>query len=82
MADSRARLIRCFSVVFPDLEEREIPLSSMGSVGAWDSLASLNLYSLVEEDFGIEISMEDLERLLSFELILEYIEEKTGVSGD
>jgi|TARA_B100001971_G_C18073976_1_gene474617 acyl carrier protein len=54
----------------------------MGSVGAWDSLASLNLYSLVEEDFGIEISMEDLERLLSFELILEYIEEKTGVSGD
>ena len=80
MADVRSRLAHCFSVVFPDLEESEIPRSSVASVSAWDSLGSINLYSLVEEEFGIEISMENLERLLSFELILEFLEEETSVS--
>jgi acyl carrier protein len=79
LPDARSRLIRCFSVVFPNLEEQEIPISSVASVGDWDSLASINIYSLVEEEFGIEISMEDLENLLSFELILEFIEGGTGV---
>lgn len=79
MPDARSRLIRCFSVVFPNLEEQEIPISSVASVGDWDSLASINIYSLVEEEFGIEISMEDLENLLSFELIMEFIEGGTGV---
>lgn len=49
-------------------------MSSIASVGAWDSLASINLYSLVEEEFGVEINMDDLENLISFELILGYIE--------
>ena len=79
MPDARSRLIRCFSVVFPNLEEQEIPISGVASVGDWDSLASINIYNLVEEEFGIEISMEDLENLLSFELILEFIEGGTGV---
>jgi len=78
LPDARSRLIRCFSVVFPNLEEQEIPISSVASVGDWDSLASINIYNLVEEEFGIEISMEDLENLLSFELILEFIESGTG----
>ena len=74
MPDARSRLTHCFSVVFPELEEQEIPVSSIASVGAWDSLASINLYSLVEEEFGVEINMDDLENLISFELILGYIE--------
>jgi acyl carrier protein len=80
LADARSRLTHCFSVVFPDLTESEIPRSSVASVAAWDSLASINLYSLLEEEFSIEVSMDDLDRLLSFELILEYLEEETGVS--
>ena len=78
MADVRSRLTHCFSAVFPELDEQEIPLSSVASVGAWDSLASINLYSLVEEEFGIEINMEELEDLISFELILGYIERRYG----
>lgn len=60
----------------------EIPRSSIGSVGDWDSLASINLYSLVEEEFGIEINLEDIEELLSFGLILKYIRGKIGVTRD
>ena len=80
MPDSRSRLLHCFSVVFPELPEEELPRSSVDSVDDWDSLASVNLYSLVEEEFGVEIKLEDLENLLSFELILEYINEGTGIS--
>lgn len=80
MPDARSRLTQCFSTVFPDLEDSEIPLSSVATVEAWDSLGSVDLYSLVEKEFGIEINMEDVDRLLSFELILEFLNEKVGVS--
>ena len=80
MSDSKFRLLHCFSVVFPKIPEEELLHSSVGSVDDWDSLASVNLYSLVEEEFGIEINLEDLENLLSFELILEYINERTSSS--
>ena len=80
MSDSRSRLLHCSSVVFPELPEEELLHSSVDSVGDWDSLASVNLYSLVEEEFSVEIKLEDLENLLSFELILEYINEGTGIS--
>lgn len=79
MSDSRSRLLHCFSIVFPKLQEEELPHSSVDSVDDWDSLASVNLYSLVEEEFGVEIRLEDLENLLSFELILEYINGGTGI---
>ena len=80
MSDAKSRLIHCFSVVFPDLEDQEIPTSNVASVGAWDSLAGINLYSLVEEEFGIEISMDDLVNLFSFEMILDFVEGGNGVS--
>ena len=61
-------------MVFPELDEGEIPMASVASVSNWDSLASINLYSLVEEEFGVEINIEDLVDLISFELILRYLE--------
>ena len=82
MPDPTPRLLGCFSIIFPELQENEIPSSSVASVGDWDSLASINLYSLVEEEFGIEINLEDVAELLSFELILEYIEGKSSTLRD
>jgi acyl carrier protein len=35
---------------------------------------------LVEEEFGIDISMDDLVNLLSFEMILDFVEGGNGVS--
>ena len=73
-------MIHCFSVVFPDLEDQEISTFNVASVGAWDPLAGINLYSLVEEEFGIEISMDDLVNLVSFEMILDFVEGGNSVS--
>ena len=80
MADTAARLTQCFSAVFPELSEKEIPLASATSVGTWDSLASVTLTSVIEEEFKIQVNPEDLEQLVSYPLILAYLQ--NGKNGN
>jgi acyl carrier protein len=74
MAGLDARLIYCFATAFPELSPQEIPSASMGSLASWDSLAGITLLSLIEEEFSISISPDDAAGLLSFELILDYLQ--------
>ena len=74
MAEIESRLINCFATVFPELGPPEIPSVSMGSLASWDSLAGITLLSLIEEEFGISISPDDAAGMLSFELILHYLQ--------
>jgi len=78
MSENNDRLIECFSSVFPDLSKEEITMASMASVAEWDSLATITLLTVMEEAFGIEYGPADLEYLVSFELILDFLENKTG----
>ena len=52
----------------------------MTSVGAWDSLASVTLVAVVEEEFDLQVPPEYLERFISFDLVLDYLEEQRDVS--
>jgi len=52
----------------------------MLSVGGWDSLASVTLLAVLEEEFQIQIDPEDLEHLVSFELILDYLQHDNQLS--
>ncbi|MGO9919337.1 MAG: acyl carrier protein [Isosphaeraceae bacterium] len=79
-ADTRDRLIQCFAAVFAQLDEREIPCATKFSVGTWDSLANFSLMAVIEEEFGVRIEPEDLDLFVSFELILDYLENKSRVS--
>ena len=74
MTDTRSRLLACFATVFPDLPEAEIPRARMTSVARWDSLAMANLIAVIEEEFGIQIKPQDVEQLVSFPQILQYLE--------
>ncbi len=78
MSDIQQRLINCFSVVFPDLSADEIPRAGSASVAAWDSLATVTLVSVVEEEFGVTISAEEYESFVSFALVRECLEGKTA----
>lgn len=78
MNDVRDRLTQCFAAVFPDLSPSEIPRASMTSVANWESLSTVTLISVIEEEFGIEVPAEDLEVFVSFELIADWLEEKTA----
>ncbi len=72
------RLVRCFGLVFPELGPDEIPLASASSVGTWDSLASINLVAVIEEEFGIQVELEELEEMMSFATILDLVERRNG----
>jgi acyl carrier protein len=75
MADLESRLINCFATAFPGLAPQEIPSVSMGSLASWDSLAGITLLALIEEEFNIGISPDDAAGLVSFELILNYVQD-------
>lgn len=76
MNDLRGRLAKCFAAVFPGLGEEEIYRAAATSVGAWDSLATVNLLAVIEEEFGLQVAPDDFENFVSFELILDYLQGK------
>ena len=74
MTDVRSRLARCFAAVFPDLPPDQVERASPETVPAWDSLATVTLVSVVEDEFGIQIPFEDPEWTASFEAMLTNVE--------
>ena len=68
------RLVRCFSSVFPDLNEEQIRNASIESVPEWHSLASVTLISVVQEEFGVQVSLTDLPSLASFSAVQNYVQ--------
>jgi len=80
MNNKSKRLTRCFSAVFPELNERRIASASPETVAAWDSIATVTLVSLIEEEFGIGVEPEAFDRLVSFSSVLSYVEELTASS--
>jgi acyl carrier protein len=77
--DPKTRLVRCFRAVFPSLSETAASEARMDALAEWDSIATVTLLNVVEEEFGVEFAPEDLERLTSFDSLLERLQAK-GVS--
>ena len=73
MSDTRERLICCFQAVFPDLSESEAEHATAQRVGAWDSVATVTLAAVVEEEFGIQLQPDDIETLTSFDAFLRVV---------
>jgi acyl carrier protein len=72
MDDVQKRLFNCFHIVFPDLPESEIPLASQARVAEWDSVASISLANVIEEEFGLEV-LDQVADLDSFEKMNDYV---------
>lgn len=79
MSDNRDRLIRCFQAVFPDLSESEAARATAQRVGSWDSVATVTLAAVVEEEFGAQFQPDDIENLTSFDAFLRVVNERTAV---
>jgi acyl carrier protein len=82
MPDIESRLTNCFAIAFPDLNPREIPSASAGSLASWDSLAGITLIALIEEEFSVSIPPDDVPDLVSFELVLDYLKTLTGKAAN
>jgi acyl carrier protein len=75
MDDARNRLLKCFSTAFPSLPDSALIQASTTNIEGWDSLASVTLFALIEEEFGTELDVQALGQLTSFPKILDYLRE-------
>ena len=76
MNEVRMSLLRCFSSVFPDMPMTKLEAASALTLPEWDSLATVTLIAVLEEEFHVSIPLEDIEELLSFENCLKYLERR------
>ena len=73
MNDTRARLKTCFAAAFPNLPAGGLEMARAGTTPEWDSVAMVTLISLVEEEFGMAIDLDDVISLNSFEAFERYV---------
>ena len=46
----------------------------MSTVEGWDSLASVTLITVIEEEFGVEVRPEELASFVSFRHVMDYLQ--------
>jgi acyl carrier protein len=59
--------------VFPDLDPQDIPNASQASVPAWDSVATITLLNVIDDEFGVLLDFERIEEFNSFTSIENYL---------
>ena len=80
MNNLSTRLMQCFSAVFPDLTEEQILAACLTSVPKWDSIATITLIFLIEEEFKLQIGTDEVGNLISFEAVLKVLKKHAPLS--
>lgn len=78
MDELTERLLECFQTVFEDLTVEQIETAARGELAEWDSLATLTLITVVEEEFGVILDDEAVEGFSSFAGARSAIERATA----
>lgn len=78
MLNLESRLQKCFATVFPDLPKAEIPSAVLDGTRQWDSVATVILVTVLEEEFSIQINPNDYAKLTSYSSISDYIQARTA----
>jgi acyl carrier protein len=76
VSELNRRVYRCFQEIFPGLPESQIESASTETVGDWNSMTTINLVLLLEEEFATQLEPEDIEQLRSYPTVLETIRRK------
>lgn len=74
-------LTACFAAVFPDRSREEIASATRESIPEWDSLASITLLTLVQQEFHIDIDLFELDEIGSFPALSDYLRRHTTFDG-
>jgi len=78
VTDISFRLTRCFSLVFPGASPAQILSASTVALPNWDSIASITLINVIEEEFHIVIDLEVIPELNSYQAMESYLRKVTG----
>jgi acyl carrier protein len=73
MPDQEELLLRCFSSVFPALTQEEIEDATAETIGVWDSLSTVTLAAVIQEEFNMEIDPDALPNLNSYRAFRDYL---------
>lgn len=73
MGEVQDRLVRCFLEIFPDLSEGEVLSASSATLQDWDSVTSVTLLAVIEEEFDRSIHVDDLSEFNSFQQFLDHV---------
>lgn len=76
MTDIRNRLVKCFRIVFPDVPETEIPQLTQAATAKWDSVATITLLNVVEDEFRVEMDLDEAAKFSSFDKIQSYLQQQ------
>jgi acyl carrier protein len=68
------RLRDCFREVFPDLPDEQIETADRAEMAEWDSLATLTLLAVIEEEFGLQLDDDAIAKLTSFSAVRGVVE--------
>lgn len=66
MDELDSRLAAVFRAVFPGLHASAVADATKDSIADWDSVATVTLCTLIEEEFGIELDLEEAGEWTSF----------------
>jgi acyl carrier protein len=74
--DINKRIINLISIIL-NIKPNEIKESlAYNSIERWDSIAQMNIILSLEEEFNIQLLDEDIEDMLTVELIIKIISSK------
>ena len=60
MAELESRLVNSFATVSLEFASQEITSVSLGSLASWDLVADISLLSVIEDQFLLGISPDDV----------------------
>lgn len=72
------KYIESFTEAF-DVSADECKTLSYGSIDEWDSVGHMNLISILEDKFGLQIEPSDMVMIKSFDKGVEILSNKYGV---
>jgi|HubBroStandDraft_6_1064221.scaffolds.fasta_scaffold1383048_1 acyl carrier protein len=71
--NEKSRLLDCFAAVFPSLSREQIERAEQANLPEWDSIATVTLITVIEDEFHVEIPATEIENLVSFDNVLKFV---------
>jgi acyl carrier protein len=78
MSDLDARLSSLFLAAFASLDATTVRAATQDSTAGWDSVATVTLASLVEEEFGEPFDMDEAADWTSYQTVRLSLEKRLG----
>ena len=73
MSSDSDRLMHCFATVFPGATRDEIKVSKFEEITGWDSLRGVTLLAVLDDEFGIQMDVDELMGLKNFDGLESYL---------